>query len=185
MLAAVCAVVWASVCIPVPYDRVAALESIFRPAHYHDPRARDVRRLGVRLTAYQPDNFFDQDPNGLSALCEDRVCVRYRKRCDPSGRICSYRWGVFRPTANGSGAGFWSEAIDIHASSRRARLRAEAKLLMQIDPGDGTSTRQWPLSRLTALSATSEIAACPIAMTPGCPESDIRRLRRERMDGHH
>src|SRR5438309_5794805 len=98
MLEVVCALVWASVCIPRPYDAVSELDAMWRPVDYHSPTRLNVNRLGLKITAYESDAIVPHDPNGLSERCEAGVCVRYRKHCDEARLVCTYWWGLYPPT---------------------------------------------------------------------------------------
>ena len=91
-----CAVVLAGLCIAAPYDRATQLSAMYRPddgrTGVADPEV--VRRLGVRIDAYQSDLILSKLTAGAAATCVNGGCVIYAKSCSADGLECLYEWAI-------------------------------------------------------------------------------------------
>jgi len=154
---AICALVVAGLCLQAPYDRAVDLSAFFTPTPAADPHV--VRRLGVRIEAYQSDNPVPHATDGLPESCLGASCVLYAKTCSGDGLDCEWDWGG----VPGAGADFYTRTFIIKATSSPAMDRAERAISVEAVDGGPTI----PLTQLSIASPLGYLPVCTSGQVDG------------------
>jgi hypothetical protein len=167
-----CALVLAGLCLQSPYDKATNLNAMYA---FSDgtgvARPEAVRRLGVRIEAYQGDNIVAQDPTGLPRACVGVACIAYLKTCSDDGLQCEWDWG----RAPGKDAGFGALTVWIGATSAAAMDAAVRAIAVQWWSGEGTPTPV-PLAALGERSSLAYLPPCTAAVQTGCVNMFVGRV---------
>jgi hypothetical protein len=159
-----CALVLAGLCLQSPYDKATNLNAMYA---FNDgtgvAQPDAVRRLGVRIEAYQSDNIRTQDPSGLPRACAGPACVAYLKTCSADGLQCEWDWG----RAPGKDEPFGTLTVWIGATSIAAMAAAERAIAVEWEPSKGARLSV-PLAALSERSSLAYLPPCTAVVQSGC-----------------
>jgi hypothetical protein len=139
-VAPTCAIVLAGLCLVAPYDKAVDLNAMYAIVDAHGHRLASepdaVRRLGVKIDAYQSDNIVFKQSAATAEACAGQDCVRYARACAPNGLICYVEWGRLQ-SARGRSAEpiLITRAFSISAVSVEAMRRANEALFVDGSAG--------------------------------------------------
>jgi hypothetical protein len=159
-----CAVVLAGLCLQSPYDKATNLNAMYAFSDGTGVAQPDaVRRLSVRIEAYQSDNIRAQDPSGLPRACAGSACVAYLKTCSADGLQCEWDWG----RAPGKDEPFGTLTVWIGATSIAAMAAAERAIAVEWEPSKGARLSV-PLAALSERSSLAYLPPCTAVVQSGC-----------------